>query len=631
MPSASACWTLGDILWSVAYAGSPPFPSVADAFYLAFYPPTYLALVLLVRHRISRFNASVWLDGLAAFLTVAAVGAAVLLEVVFASNEGKLSAEAVNLAYPLADIVLLALVVAVFGIASWRPGRAWALIGAALALSALADAVYLYESAVGSYTSGTILDALWPAALLLLAFAAWSSSTRHTDRRLEGRPLGAAPAICGLVALGVLVDSYFQHRNAAGVILAAAAIVTVIARALLTFRENVEINAHMNHLASTDALTGLGNRRKLLADLDTLFANPDGAQWLFVVYDLNGFKRYNDTFGHPAGDALLDALRRAARGCGRVARNLLPARRRRVLHARPGADDRDRAVPEPDDRCADASRARASTSRRRSAARSCPRRPPSSDEALRVADQRLYAQKYQVLMARGRPHAVLLQALEEREPNLRATSAASRGSSLLLAAELGIADAALEELGLAAQLHDVGKLAIPDSVLSKTEPLDESELAFIRQHTLIGQRILDASPALNEVGRIVRATHERWDGSGYPDGSAGAAIPLPARIIAVCDAYCAMVEDRAHGPMLSVDRPLSPSFAAAPAASSIPRWSSSSAGSTRQSSRRSPSPPNASRADGQARSTAVLTRWRHGACARNRRILLAGRRPGCPG
>ena len=96
-----ACWTLGDILWSVAYAGNPPFPSVADAFYLAFYPPTYLALVLLVRHRISRFNASVWLDGLAAFLTVAAVGAAVLLEVVFASNEGKLSAEAVNLAYPL--------------------------------------------------------------------------------------------------------------------------------------------------------------------------------------------------------------------------------------------------------------------------------------------------------------------------------------------------------------------------------------------------------------------------------------------------------------------------------------------------------------------------------------------------
>ena len=348
-----ACWTLGDILWSVAYAGNPPFPSVADAFYLAFYPPTYLALVLLVRHRISRFNASVWLDGLAAFLTVAAVGAAVLLEVVFASNEGKLSAEAVNLAYPLADIVLLALVVAVFGIASWRPGRAWALIGAALALSALADAVYLYESAVGSYTSGTILDALWPAALLLLAFAAWSSSTRHTDRRLEGRPLGAAPAICGLVALGVLVDSYFQHRNAAGVILAAAAIVTVIARALLTFRENVEINAHMNHLASTDELTGLGNRRKLLADLDVAVRRSRRGAMAVRALRPERLQALQRHVRAPGGGRATGAARKAARGCGRGAWNLLPARRRRVLHARSGADDRDRAVPEPDHGCAD--------------------------------------------------------------------------------------------------------------------------------------------------------------------------------------------------------------------------------------------------------------------------------------
>ena len=206
-----------------------------------------------------------------------------------------------------------------------------------------------------------------------------------------------------------------------------------------------------------------------------------------------------------------------------------------------------------------------------------------------MADQRLYAQKYQVLMARGRPHAVLLQALEEREPNLRVHVGGVARLSLLLAAQLGIADAALEELGLAAQLHDVGKLAIPDSVLSKTEPLDESELAFIRQHTLIGQRILDASPALNEVGRIVRATHERWDGDGYPDGLVGDGHPASGanhrRLRRVlrdgrgprCTARC------------SPCRPLSPSFAAAPAASSIRRWSSSSAGSTRQSSPRSPS------------------------------------------
>ncbi len=550
-----ACWTLGDILWNVAYGGNPPFPSIADAFYLAFYPPTYLALVLLVRHRISRFNASVWLDGVAAFLTVAAVGAAVLLEVVFATNQGNLAAEAVNLAYPLADIVLLALVVAVFGIASWRPGTAWALIGGALALSALADAVYLYESAVGSYTSGTILDALWPAALLMLAFAAWSAPTRRTDRRLEGRPLGAAPAVCGLVALGVLVDSYFQHRNAAGVILATAAIITVIARALLTFRENVEINAHMSVLASTDALTGLGNRRKLLADLDTMFANPDGAQWLFVLYDLNGFKRYNDTFGHPAGDALL----------ARLGGQLELAAGARGRCYRLGGDEFCTLAPVPTteielflNRTTDALTER-SDSFDVSTAFGCsilPEEATGSEEALHLADQRLYAQKYQVLLARGRPHAVLLQALEEREPHLRVHVGGVAALSLMLAGRLGIGDAALEELGLAAQLHDVGKLAIPDSVLSKAEPLDEDELAFIRQHTLIGQRILDASPALNEVGRIVRATHERWDGTGYPDGLSGSAIPLPARIIAICDTFCAMVEKRPNGPVLAVDAAL---------------------------------------------------------------------------
>ena len=122
----------------------------------------------------------------------------------------------------------------------------------------------------------------------------------------------------------------------------------------------------------------------------------------------------------------------------------------------------------------------------------------------------------------------------------------------------------------------------------------------------------------------MRATHERWDGERLPGRARSAtAIPLPARIIAVCDAYCAMIEDRAHGPMLPCAAALA-ELRRAPAASSIPRWSSSSARSTRQSSRRSPSPPNASRAEGQARSTAVLTRWPHGARARNRRILLAG-------
>ena len=118
--------------------------------------------------------------------------------------------------------------------------------------------------------------------------------------------------------------------------------------------------------------------------------------------------------------------------------------------------------------------------------------------------------------------------------------------SLRLARAYGPDDLSLEELELAAQLHDIGKLAVPDATLGKPGPLDEEERALIEQHTLVGQRILNASPAFSKIGLIVRATHERWDGQGYPDGLAGSEIPLPARIIAVCDAYSAMTSPRSY-------------------------------------------------------------------------------------
>jgi response regulator RpfG family c-di-GMP phosphodiesterase len=140
---------------------------------------------------------------------------------------------------------------------------------------------------------------------------------------------------------------------------------------------------------------------------------------------------------------------------------------------------------------------------------------------------------------------------------------------------LGLRREELEELRLGAELHDVGKLAIPDVVLQKPGPLDTTEWGFIHSHTLIGQRILSAAPALRQVGVIVRSTHENWDGTGYPDRLAGEAIPLDARIIAACDAYSAMRSHRPYrGAMASEEQ--SPSFVAVPADSSTRRsWSCS--------------------------------------------------------
>jgi HD-GYP domain-containing protein (c-di-GMP phosphodiesterase class II) len=116
---------------------------------------------------------------------------------------------------------------------------------------------------------------------------------------------------------------------------------------------------------------------------------------------------------------------------------------------------------------------------------------------------------------------------------------------------LGLRRDEINELSRVAQLHDLGKLAVPDEILHKEGPLDEREWAFIRQHTLVGERIIRASPALRSVASAVRSSHEWWDGTGYPDGLAGEDIPLASRIVCACDAYIAMTSDRPYREALS--------------------------------------------------------------------------------
>jgi diguanylate cyclase (GGDEF)-like protein len=264
---------------------------------------------------------------------------------------------------------------------------------------------------------------------------------------------------------------------------------------------------------------------------------------LLAIFDLDGFKLYNDTFGHPAGDALL----------ARLAVNLAAVVQPAGSCYRLGGDEFC-VLSEVSRSEADLLLASAATALSEGGegflvtssfgAVFIPEEAAGSSDALRIADQRMYAQKH--TRGRGSIHEVLLQALYEREPGLRLHVQSVAAAAAAIGAKLGLGGEALEELRLAARLHDVGKLAIPDTVLQKPGPLDVEEWAFIKEHTVIGERILAAAPPWGRIASIVRATQERWDGVGYPDGLAGAEIPVAARIIAVCDAFSAMTSRRSY-------------------------------------------------------------------------------------
>jgi HD-GYP domain-containing protein (c-di-GMP phosphodiesterase class II) len=151
---------------------------------------------------------------------------------------------------------------------------------------------------------------------------------------------------------------------------------------------------------------------------------------------------------------------------------------------------------------------------------------------------------------------VLVRALSERHPELTAHSADVSRLAELVARQLGLAEDQLESIRHAAELHDVGKVGIPDAILSKPGPLDADEWTFMRSHTIIGERIVAGAPALAHAARLVRSSHERWDGGGYPDGLQGDAIPIGARVIAVCDAFDAMRSERSYKPARSAEEAL---------------------------------------------------------------------------
>ncbi len=152
--------------------------------------------------------------------------------------------------------------------------------------------------------------------------------------------------------------------------------------------------------------------------------------------------------------------------------------------------------------------------------------------------------------------AALLELVEESAPEVAAHMERTARVARLFALELGLDGSLLEVVVRTARVHDVGKLAIPPWVLAKPGPLTHYERALMEAHSVIGQKILERKPALARLGALVRSTHERWDGNGYPDRLKGSAIPLPSRMVAVCDAFDAMTHPRAYRGPVNMDTAL---------------------------------------------------------------------------
>ncbi len=550
-----ASFAIGEIYYSLAFGdtGNPPIPSLADLFYLVYYPFVYAALVLFARERIERFSPSTWLDGAIAAVTTAAVIAAVLFEpIVSSATQGDAAAVATNLAYPVGDLILLGIVIGIVGLSGWRPGRAWLLLGLGLALMAAADITYLYGTADGTYAVGGWNDSLWISAALVTAFAAWQSAPARRPLRLEGRRLLIAPGAFALAALGVLVYGSVRHVTPVALVLAAIAVLLIFLRGAWTFNENLKLLDISQHDARTDALTGLGNRRAMGAELESLLAREPGApQVVLTMFDLDGFKAYNDGFGHVAGDTLLAHL----------GRRLLEAIGKAGTAYRLGGDEFcvllhcDRNHAEPHIQAAVnalSSEGDGFTVRTSYGVVTIPDEAQSPTVALRIADDRMYAQKgTRRGSARQQTHDVLLEVIHERQPEVHDHLREVGRLAVLVGRELGMTVEQLDELHRAAELHDVGKAAIPDAILNKPGPLADDEWMFMRRHTLVGERILAVAPALMPVALLVRSSHERWDGNGYPDGLEAQRIPLGARIVAVCDAFDAMTSKRPYAPAIS--------------------------------------------------------------------------------
>ena len=496
---------LGDVYWTLVLAEDAviPVPSVADAGYLAMYPLVSAGLACCSAPGCGRARA-LWVDGFTAALAVGSLSAAVVMQTVLDTLGGDALGVLTNLAYPIGDLILLGVVVAVWAVRGWQVDRTWGLLALGILAFWVADSNYLVAVANDTYSYPSAFDGGWTACIGALRAAAW----QHPRRALAARTRGAirlprararsrrSASPCSwsaalLHAEPVAVGARRRSRSP-----------RCCSRLVVSLRENAAMLKASRAEALTDALTGLRNRRALMRDLESAWRRATPS--LLALFDLDGFKAYNDAFGHPAGDALLARLGRKLAARSPAPRRRLPHGRRRVLRAARTRAPTDKPVAAP----AAALRRQRRRLRGRALVRRGRRCPPSrrrrrGPAPRRPADVRAEEQRAHVGAPpehrRPAARAGRARPRPRRPPQRRRRPGRGRRPRLGLDGRRRSRRSATPP-----SCTTSARSRSPTRSSTSPAPLDDDEWAFIRRHTLIGERIVAAAPALAHVAELVR-------------------------------------------------------------------------------------------------------------------------------
>ena len=391
MGAGLASWFAGDVAFWF-WEGSEGFQGFA---FLLFYPGAALCVFLLVRA--AGWRPREFTDLAITLAAVATLWAWLMWPHVAHEDQG---GRLLELVYPIADLVLAVLGLALLQALGWRPALRWLLMTAGFAAIAVVDSLYLVGLAHGTWRDGTLLDLLWPLGALAVAACAWISVPPGPDRAAQTQSFSFVLAVVATsFAVVLLVVDHWNPINTPALLLAATTFAIGVVRGL---------QMHVRQLRAESSLR---------------------------------------------------------------------------------------------------------------------------TEATRVVQ-------------------ALAAAVDSKDRYTRSHSDNVAAGARRIGARLGISDARLRRLEVAGQLHDVGKIAVPDAILLKSGPLDDEEFEVMKRHAAEGERIV-RSIGLNDVAPWIRHHHERWDGRGYPDRLAGTAAPLEARILAVADALDAMTSTRSYHQALS--------------------------------------------------------------------------------